>query len=473
MIQLLEQDLLKSLIKYVTARVDIKNVGDENNTIKIISNSDPELEIYHENWFKDNYGEGLIVESTKTKLNLKIQCINDGELDIKLKTKDVKDKNNVRFPIFIDFTKFYINDIPLINNHTTISHDAPFVFKKKVNNLEEIDIYLEWFPFNDSCEFISSALNVNQFSKLEKEFTNFKNETNKYLDSYNFLFNKLFLDFKQQPTGIMEDLKSVCLELLSFVGNVCKKYDLSWWLDYGNLIGAIRHENFIPWDDDVDIGMMREDYNELNRVIQNEIKNYGLDDLITIVYRKREIDGETIGSFLQLLIYHETENGKRLLLAGVDVFPYDYLINYENKNALDNQFLKTTTNYYKNLSKKKSYEDSLKQYYQELNCTFEKTNLIIPGVEGAAGPQNQYPLFIVDSDKLFPLTLKKYADKMFPCPHDYDYYLKLIYGDYMHIPKSIYHHSRVERFRYIKNTHEYFFNYIDILKDANNKFIEI
>lgn len=471
--QKFNQDVLNYLSKYVTARIDIKNVGLETNSVKIISSTDSELEIFYENWFKDKYGEGLIIESTKTELDLKIQCINDGELIINLKTKDIKDINNNRFPIYMDFTKFIINDVPLINNHTTITHDDSFVFRKSVRNLEIVDIHLEWLPFNSSCEFISSNIHINDFSKLKKEFIDFKNDTNRYLDSYNFLFNKLFIDFKQDSKGIMDDLKNVCLELLSFVDNVCKKHNLNWWLDYGNLLGAIRHENFIPWDDDVDIGMMREDYNKLNKVIKNEIEYYGLDDLISIVYRKREIDGKTIGSFLQLLIYHKTEDGQRLLLSGVDVFPYDYLISYKSKTALDNQFLKTTTNFYRNLSKNMGYDDSLKQYYHELNCTFEKTDLIIPSVEGVAGPQNQYPLFIVDSNKLFPLIPKKYMDRMLPCPNDFDYYLKLIYGDYMCIPKEIYHHSRVERFRYIKNTHEDFLKYINILKDVNNKFSKI
>lgn len=464
----ISDNILNHLYKYFTARIDMKNMGKANNSLEIISSSDNNLKIFKENWFKDDYGEGLILESIASKLDLKIKCINDGELNIQLKSKDIKDKNNLRFPIYIDYTNFIINDIPIIDNHNLHSHDTPFLFKKNVKDSEIIDIHLEWLPFNSSCEFVKSDIdmNNNDFKKFKNEFVNYKKRTDECLESYNFLFNKLFVDYKQNPAQLMDDVHRVCNELLSFVDVVCKKYDLKWWLDYGNLIGAIRHEDYVPWDDEIDIGMMRSDYNELNRVLKKEIEANNLEDLITLVYREREFENKKIGSFLQILIFHIVD-GRRLLLAGVDVLPYDYLVEYKDMETLNNTFYNTKLNYFKNLSNNIDYLDSLKEYYDELNCTFEKTNLVIPGVEGGVGPRNQYPLFTLDSDRLFPLKLKKYGDKMFPCPNDSDYHLKSIYGDYMKVPMIIRHHSRVERFRYIKNTHEDFTRYINILKKVN------
>ena len=46
------------------------------------------------------------------------------------------------------------------------------------------------------------------------------------------------------------------LELLEAVDLVCKKYDIPYWLSSGTLIGAVRHQGFIPWDDDLDIEML-------------------------------------------------------------------------------------------------------------------------------------------------------------------------------------------------------------------------
>ena len=55
-------------------------------------------------------------------------------------------------------------------------------------------------------------------------------------------------------------LFAVMLDLLYTFDNVCKKHDLKYFFVYGSLIGAVRHNGFIPWDDDLDVAMPREDY---------------------------------------------------------------------------------------------------------------------------------------------------------------------------------------------------------------------
>ena len=465
----------KELTKFITARIDIKNIGNADNNIQILGNSDSDSKILYENWFKDETGVGVIIESIKSNLNLKLICKNDGELNISLKSKDIRDKNNHRFPIYIDYTEFFVNGVPIIDGHTLRSHDNPYNFKMVVKDGDIINIHLKWLPFNSNCELIEFEHGVcnfnNELKQLKNEFDIYKKNMGGYIESNNYLLNKLFIDFKQEPTQLMADLKSVCFELLSFVSNICKKYGLKWWLEYGNLIGAMRHENFVPWDDDVDIGMMRQDYNKLNEVIIHEINKYGLEDLITIVYRKRNIDNESVGSFLQILIFHKID-GKRLLLAGVDVFPFDFIIDYKDMDSLNKMYYDAEYSFYRNLSKNIDYDECIKLCYEDLNCTYKKTDMVIPGVEGPIGPVDQYPLHILDVNKLFPLKLRKFSNKMFPCPKDSDYRLKLIYGDYMKIPKVIHHHGRVERFRYVKNTHKDFTRYVKILKNINGQFDE-
>ena len=62
------------------------------------------------------------------------------------------------------------------------------------------------------------------------------------------------------------------LDLLAQVDAVCKKHDITYYVIGGTLLGTVRHKGFIPWDDDLDIAMMRPDYNRFLEVAPKEIK---------------------------------------------------------------------------------------------------------------------------------------------------------------------------------------------------------
>lgn len=72
-------------------------------------------------------------------------------------------------------------------------------------------------------------------------------------------------------TGMMKRSWAASLEVLIELDRICKKHDIKYFLMYGSLLGAIRHEGFIPWDDDIDVGMLREDYNRFIAVAADEI----------------------------------------------------------------------------------------------------------------------------------------------------------------------------------------------------------
>ena len=60
------------------------------------------------------------------------------------------------------------------------------------------------------------------------------------------------------------------LELLAEFDRICRKYGLRYFADYGTLLGAARHKGFIPWDDDIDVTMMRPDYERLKQIMKQE-----------------------------------------------------------------------------------------------------------------------------------------------------------------------------------------------------------
>ena len=76
----------------------------------------------------------------------------------------------------------------------------------------------------------------------------------------------------------LKQLQDTLLEMLFDIYKVCLKYDLECILLYGSALGAVRHKGFIPWDDDLDIGMTRRDYEKLKRVFKHELgERYILD----------------------------------------------------------------------------------------------------------------------------------------------------------------------------------------------------
>ena len=107
--------------------------------------------------------------------------------------------------------------------------------------------------------------------ELKKELEQYKIITDRVLDSYNYLFNNIYLDYELKPKKLFSNLQTLLLELMEFVRNVCNKYDLEFWIDFGNLLGAVRHGGFIPWDDDLDICIRREDWPLLRNFLQEEL----------------------------------------------------------------------------------------------------------------------------------------------------------------------------------------------------------
>jgi len=69
---------------------------------------------------------------------------------------------------------------------------------------------------------------------------------------------------------VLKRLHNVQLQILSDFIRACEKYELSYFAVYGTAIGAVRHGGFIPWDDDIDVGMLRRDYDKFLQIFQKE-----------------------------------------------------------------------------------------------------------------------------------------------------------------------------------------------------------
>ena len=69
----------------------------------------------------------------------------------------------------------------------------------------------------------------------------------------------------------LKQLQKVEFEILEVISEICDKHNITWWLEGGSALGAMRHQGFIPWDDDVDLGMLYEDYVRFLEIAPQEL----------------------------------------------------------------------------------------------------------------------------------------------------------------------------------------------------------
>ena len=225
------------------------------------------------------------------------------------------------------------------------------------------------------------------------------------------------------------------LELLCEIDRICKKHGIRYWLSSGTLIGAVRHGGFIPWDDDLDIEMMREDYDRLMDILPTELpptmalQNHRTDHTYFFFYAKVR-DRRSLLS--------EGNNYDRMWKEQgiyIDIFPLEY-----QPISIHKISEKTAGHMYKiwrtctddNLGIRKvmrlfHFNRRFVFPLLRLLCSISGTDVITSGM----GIPYHNPRFAKD---IFPLATLKFEGREFPVPHNYDHMLRLMYGDYMQLP---------------------------------------
>lgn len=133
--------------KYDTCRIDFKNYGNHNNSVSVLNISDYLANYNYPSWFKDKYGEGLKIESHNHVLDIEIMCVGDGELNISLKSLDIRNDSGVKIPIYIYYNKFCINNEIIFDKQKLLWHDDSYNFKLNVQDKDIIKLNVEWEPF--------------------------------------------------------------------------------------------------------------------------------------------------------------------------------------------------------------------------------------------------------------------------------------------------------------------------------------
>lgn len=253
------------------------------------------------------------------------------------------------------------------------------------------------------------------------------------------------------------------LEIAKEIKRVCEKNNISYFLEGGTLLGAVRHKGFIPWDDDLDIGMQRGEYEKFLEVCKKDLnKNFFIQ-----TYQTDSFYGNFFAK-VRLRNTHFVENISQNILANdgiyVDIFPYDFVTS--NKSILKKNIKRINylTNIYRYKKKYKMWNNDIVHKLYYVLCKFLGLFYSCKEIESKITQiicqkcDDQLPFIINYFDatrkKTFMsikgttnLVNSKFEDSIFQIPADSEDYLVRTYGDYMKLPPE---NERYNRHNIIK-----------------------
>lgn len=245
----------------------------------------------------------------------------------------------------------------------------------------------------------------------------------------------------------LHEKQQISLNVLKKVIEVCEKLNLTYWITYGTLLGAIRHGGFIPWDDDLDIAMKADEYEILVQYINdNPDECYPL-----VVHNKNTVKNcfYNISRVCDIRYNYVFTEFNYCSGAFIDIYPYEALgkederVNWE-KWFLRNTYLKKFINmscsrsifYGRNTitkianlpkciySKLKGNMFFLKKMDSYTPAEWDESEIVGVPRWGAGIYKHYYKEFIII----------KFEDIYVNAPKEYDLILKEAYGDYMQYP---------------------------------------
>lgn len=245
----------------------------------------------------------------------------------------------------------------------------------------------------------------------------------------------------QDVTG---DIQKASLIVLKKFDQICRKHNIKYWLEFGTLLGAVRHKGFIPWDDDLDVGMMIDDYKKFLAVVDEELKNSD----VCFVNVPSEIGKLTHKEFtphtdeeISKFIFWQLENK---LAFALDVYPHYYAKSEISKEELNETLRNCYSNKDKIFHNFKDFDDFTKARFWVDECNKKlasdsPTNLVYLGVERIP----PYPV-TMDTNDIFPLKEMQFEGISCYVPNNSTNLLTDIYGDYISFPSKMQRHIRTE-----------------------------
>ena len=262
----------------------------------------------------------------------------------------------------------------------------------------------------------------------------------------------------------LEEIHNQSVKILYAIDEICRQEGIKYFLAYGSLLGAIRHNGFIPWDDDIDIQMPRDDYERFEEYCKKNSEElypyvlfsqetesgypYVLDRLCDVRYAIQKDNEKDCGMGLFVDIYPLDGMGNDLKEAAT----------FEKRaHALTSLFLQSTRKHFK-IGKTKKIKKIIEKYLRFIYAKFRGKHFFGEKIASISKTYDYY-----DSDYVGCVAWRTYGkrdiykrewvdeliehrfeEKMLMIPKYYDALLSQLYGDYMTLPSAedrVPHHS--------------------------------
>lgn len=228
------------------------------------------------------------------------------------------------------------------------------------------------------------------------------------------------------------------VDMLLEIDKICQKHDIKYWIDYGTLLGAVRHGGFIPWDDDLDIAMTKENIKRFTEVAPKELPDY-------LFLQTKSTDPNFRRDIIRV------RDNNTLFITAVEDFSRNYhkglfidIFEVQSYPNLNKEFQKFYIKWYMKIE----YFFVFKQFVTIKNIlaslSFPIIRLFLDFLWQiiCIGPKDKigYKRTIspygnsYSKDSVYPLTSISFEGHTFPAPANPDQYLTSIYGDYMKLP---------------------------------------
>ena len=252
-----------------------------------------------------------------------------------------------------------------------------------------------------------------KFDKLNKELKTTKNE----IKLLRAIIEKSIDITKVPPAkGNLRKVQLIKTKVLDLVDVILKKHNIQYWLDFGTLIGAVRHQGFVPWDNDIDVSILRDDYLKLPQIFDKELSYFNNPDL-HFAY------GSPKGSELIRFYYKN---------FCVDFFPYEFINKRLNSQDEKEEFIKKWAKVREKMLKKfpldnfkngtmthlDIIEDVAKiknEIFKNNYCINKDSKQLIRMVETMFLQKN---CGVIEYDDIFPLQNLQFENLLLPAPNN-------------------------------------------------------